>query len=397
MEDFSEEKGKDEKVERMRVCFISHTSGKGGAERALLELIDALKERCVKCYVVLPAHGPLVEELDKRGITYCILPFKWWMSKKSLKQEQMVKAVLNLITVIPLALRIEQWKCDVVYTNSITVCVGALAAKLLRLPHVWHIHEFGYEDFGLVFDLGLKDSLWLINNYSSICIANSYAVAQKYKRYINPAKLRVVYQSVSVPEDVLVGKSVGIMSDRKKCVIVGALHEGKRQEDAIRAIGELVQRGMEVELYVVGAGDMQYQRYLYDLVTKSGLEGYVKFTGYTENPFQFMLMADVVLMCSRYEAFGRVTVEAMKLGKPVIGARSGGTVELIRDGFNGLLYTPGDYKELAEKIGYLLEHSDIARQLGENALQWATKRFTKDQFGEEILAILEEVRKSKQK
>jgi len=57
----------------------------------------------------------------------------------------------------------------------------------------------------------------------------------------------------------------------------------------------------------------------------------------------------------------------------------------------------GTIKSLAEKIGYLLEHSDIARQLGENALQWATKRFTKDQFGEEILAILEEVRKSKQK
>lgn len=81
----------------------------------------------------------------------------------------------------------------------------------------------------------------------------------------------------------------------------------------------------------------------------------------------------------------------MKVGKPVIGARSGGTMELIRDGFNGFLYTPGNYKELAEKIQYLYENDDHAQRMGENGYQWASKQFTRDRYGEEVLAILREV------
>lgn len=66
---------------------------------------------------------------------------------------------------------------------------------------------------------------------------------------------------------------------------------------------------------------------------------------------QFIRMADVVLICSHWEPFGRVTVEAMLAGKPVI-AISGATVELIHDGVTGLLYDPGNYSVLANKMRY---------------------------------------------
>lgn len=101
-----------------------------------------------------------------------------------------------------------------------------------------------------------------------------------------------------------------------------------------------------------------------------------------------MQNADVALMCSRYEAFARVTVEGMKLGKPVIGARSGGTVEQIHDGFNGLLYTPGNSRELADKIRRLYEHPNAARKMGQNGRQWATERFSQDLFAKEVLTVL---------
>lgn len=376
----------------MKVCFISHSSAKGGAERALLELVDALKERGVECYIMLPGHGPLINELKNREVAYCTLPYKWWMGKNSPIWKRIGRAVLNLAIVIPAAVRIERWRCDVVCTNTITVCVGALAAKLLGLPHVWHIHEFGYEDHGLVFDLGSKFSLWLINRLSTICIANSHAVAKKYRQYIEPSKVKVVYQSVSVPQNEgTFAQEVVAQSDRTmKAVIVGTLQEGKGQEDAVRAIAELIHQGIRAELFVVGGSDPEYRRYLYDLVVKNRIEKFVKFMGYVDNPFPIMQMADVGLMCSRYEAFGRVTVEFLKLGKPVIGARSGGTVELIQEGFNGLLYTPGDYKELAERIRYLYEHPDLARRMGENGRRWASEQFVPDRYADGVLKVLRE-------
>jgi len=117
----------------------------------------------------------------------------------------------------------------------------------------------------------------------------------------------------------------------------------------------------------------------------------VKFIGYVDDPSPFVRKADIALMCSRFEAFGRVTIEAMKLGKPVIGAKSGGTTELIRNNFNGFLYTPGNYRELAEKILTLYEHPDLLKEFGENGKKWANEQFTEERFGREIINTLQQV------
>ena len=98
--------------------------------------------------------------------------------------------------------------------------------------------------------------------------------------------------------------------------------------------------------------------------------------------------ADVVLMCSRFESFGRVTVEAMLAGKPVIGAASGGTAELIQDGETGLLYEPGNHDELAMKIEYLFEHPEKRLQLGAAARVWATGRFAQQRYAREVHDLL---------
>lgn len=75
---------------------------------------------------------------------------------------------------------------------------------------------------------------------------------------------------------------------------------------------------------------------------------------------------DVAMMCSRAGALGRVTAEAMLAGKPVVGARSGATSELLREGFNGLLCAPGDLQELAQRLRFLFKHPEAARQMGAN-------------------------------
>jgi len=56
----------------MKVLFISHVSNKLGAARSLLDLMDGLSQKGVKCYVIMPSDGPLAEELKKRG-SYTVL------------------------------------------------------------------------------------------------------------------------------------------------------------------------------------------------------------------------------------------------------------------------------------------------------------------------------------
>ena len=116
----------------------------------------------------------------------------------------------------------------------------------------------------------------------------------------------------------------------------------------------------------------QYTQFLERLVEEKGLTGQVLFLGQVENAFPYIQEADALILCSRCEAFARVVVEAMKAGKPVIGSRSGGTVEQIRDGFNGFLYRPRDYQDLAAKIRTCLAaHPHQAREMGRQGRDWA--------------------------
>jgi glycosyltransferase involved in cell wall biosynthesis len=78
----------------------------------------------------------------------------------------------------------------------------------------------------------------------------------------------------------------------------------------------------------------------------------------------------------------------MFVGKPVIGARSGATAELIQDGVNGLLYNQGDPSDLAAKIEYLYKNPGIANELGRNGQSWVEKCFTQERYAGELIAVL---------
>jgi glycosyltransferase involved in cell wall biosynthesis len=67
---------------------------------------------------------------------------------------------------------------------------------------------------------------------------------------------------------------------------------------------------------------------------------------------------------------------------------------LIQDGVTGLLYTPGNYKELAQKIEYLYSNPMTTEQMGKNAKEWASKNFTEERYGEELIHVLLHVAKS---
>jgi len=381
----------------MRTCFISHSSGVYGAEKALFDLLIVLKEKGINSIVVLPSFGPLCVELKKNGIDFFINKYWWWISKDHVLWKRIARTILNFPSAFLIALRLKRFKINLICSNTLTISVGMFVAKILKIPHIYFIHEFGKEHHGLQFDIGENLSLALMDKLSLGIICNSMSVKEKFSKYFSREKLFVVYQYVSLgdfeynPET---QHEVNFQSEKNSlnCVIVGALQKGKRQEDAVLAVSELIKKGLDVRLEIVGDGEPEYKLYLFNLVKENKLEDYVHFHGYVNPPFSIILKSDVLLMCSRHEAFGRVTVEALLLGRPVIGARSGGTLELIKEGFNGLLYTPGNYHELSEKIEYIYFHREEASKMGKNGYSWASKLFTKEMYSESFLKVLDILR-----
>lgn len=381
-------------LNQMRVLFVSHSAGTGGAERVLLETIELLQTQGTECRVLLPEKGPFCEHLEALRVPYSVISYPMWMARGEISTFVRIKSALNILKdTVQVGSCILRWKCELVYSNTIASSVGALASWLVKVPHVWHLHEFGFEDQGLRFLFGERTSIAAISRLSSRCVLVSHALAGKYSRFIDPSKISVVYPSMhralSAPESLRPEQDrIPPTTGRFRCVIVGALIEGKGQRDAVLALPHLKKSGMAVELLIVGQGEAGYRSSLEELISKNNLNQEVSFIPQVSNSLPVMRSADVVLVCSRSEAFGRVTIEGMSSGTPVIGARAAATAELIKDGETGLLYRQGDPADLAAKIEFVYRNPDRAKELGKNAQSWVATHFTRDRYTKELMAVL---------
>jgi len=95
---------------------------------------------------------------------------------------------------------------------------------------------------------------------------------------------------------------------------------------------------------------------------------------------EFMARAQVLVLPSLSEALGRVLLEAMACGTPVIGSAVGGIPEIIQEGETGFLIPPGDVGSLAGRLKWILEHPHEATQIGERARKFAGEFFSQELY-----------------
>jgi len=105
---------------------------------------------------------------------------------------------------------------------------------------------------------------------------------------------------------------------------------------------------------------------------------------------QLMALANVFVLPSRTEAFGLAALEAAATGVPVVCPNSGGIPEVFQNGFDALLYPPGDDSTMAESMIRLLQDKELARKLGENGIRTAGK-FTWEIAARRMLQVYEKV------
>lgn len=375
----------------MRIVWFSHTGDLGGAELSLLEGVKGLTSRGEKVLVIVPSNGDLIQKLKSLSIPTSVGHFRFWTYQRA-EKPSFCRRTRHLAGHLLAAKYFRQFLrdfgADLVMTNTLTIPVGALAAKWAGIPHIWYIHEFGEEDHDVALDYGSRISLFLINKLSERVIFNSRSVADKFRNIIPASKCRTIDYAVEVPIIPLVrGDHVSPF----RIILVGRITMAKRQEDAIRAIAFLARRGFNVRLTLLGTEDLGYGAYLRNLVREVEVENITEFVPFKVDPFSLVASADVALMCSKAEAFGRVTVEAMKLGKVVIGADCGGTSDIILDGWNGLLYRPGDPDDLARKLEILYNNRDLLGKLGKTAQEWASQKFNLGSYTSSLMKVFSEV------
>ena len=153
--------------------------------------------------------------------------------------------------------------------------------------------------------------------------------------------------------------------------IVGILDPAKGQDTAIRYFQKILKEYPNAKLLVYGDKEGAYKTRLIKLVSSLNLNNHVMFLGFETDAKKIYNSIDVLLMFSKSEGFGRVTVEAAFNGVPVIGFDNAGTSELIVDRETGCLFR--DFDSFKESVCFMLKNTNNYHVVREKAFHnaWA--------------------------
>lgn len=388
----------------MKILFVAHSGEiSGGANRSLLSLICQLRDRRgVEPCVLVPAKDSAMEKACA-GLSIPVYTGAYHTCCTVYRREPKDAVRFLKLIAAPAVDRYHAQRIsrslpedfDLIYTNERMIIIGGYLARMRRIPHVWHVRSFSTENKTHF------SPFWyaLMNRFSDRIVLISQALADRFRRYIPDGKLRLVYNGLEAERYMAESKP---REGRLKLLLTGRIVPAKGQREALQALELLVHRhGVDAELYFAGQiptyEDRKYWEALTEFVRAHGLENRVHFLGEVSDMLEVRRKMDVELVCSWFEAFGRVTVEAMLAERPVVGANTGGTAEIVEDGRTGLLYDVSSAEDLAEKVLWMHGHPEEAAAMARRGKQRAVDCFsmenTADRVWEVICEAVEEMKK----
>lgn len=379
----------------MKILFLSHYPHLLGANRSLFSLVVGLRDKGVLPQVWCSEEGDFPNALREENINVRIFPYHNWAATFMHPSffHLPFAAYRNNILLPALALEAKEFAPNIIHTNSSVLGIGAQIAEEIGVPHVWHIREFAWAHYKMKF-FPSEEILFKYLKKAKKVIAISHAIKKGVGKDHEDINWEVVYNGVLDQNKIEQFFEVPIDESKEPdtftFLCIGFLHPAKHQLEAVEAFGLIAGKYPHARLRIVGGGRRMYEAKLKEIVKRKRIAEQVKFLGFKKEVAVEYHQADVVVMCSRDEGMGRVTVEAMSYGKPVIGYRSGATPELITDEVDGYIYE-NEAQGLAEKMELLLNDPDHARKMGKVGQQKAIQNFTVQKYVDEMYDLFREV------
>lgn len=377
----------------LRVLFVESQTELGGAQMALLTMLEALDRGCVEpVFASLEfGNGDFPERVAALGIRVCRLAPRGRLRD--------IAATLKKIAALRRVIRDEG--IDVVLSNSGHPLLYARpAAKLARRPCVWWAHAFFPWD-PLKGDLLTLAQMFLA---SDVIFANSeWTARQLHGFFPSEPPIRLVRYGIDVQRHcpaaergLTIRKKLGIAENDRVAGIFGRLQRGKGQHIFLEAAARVARAEAACKFLVVGGSvfglEPEYAEELQRLVEKAGIADRVLFLGQRGDVNDLMNACDVVVMASlQPETWGLVVAEAMAAGRAVIANAEGGPLEMIEPGRTGMLVPTGDGVALAKAMHELMSDAEKRKVMGEAARRKAEEHFEKRHAASVLCAELKRV------
>ncbi len=376
-----------------KILFLDQSGKPGGAELCLADIAKPYQDSCL---VGLFAPGAFKQLLEERQIPVQVLANKAIEVRKESGLAQGLGSLGQLLPIINRVATLSR-NYDLIYANTQkALVVGAIASFLSRRPLVYHLHDILSEDH---FSATNRRIAITLANRAALVIANSQAsqaafIAGGGRKEI----VEVVYNGFDL--DLYPHPSAATAIKQQLLGIDGGFVIGhfsrlspwKGQHILIEALTHCPEN---VTALLVGDalfGEQDYVQQLHAQVAEKKLTNRVKFLGFRNDVQSLMAACDLVTHTSTVaEPFGRVIVEAMLCGTPVVATKAGGAQELVENGQTGWLVTPGDAMELAAVINTCIQQPEQSALMAQAAKLQALQRFDVAAINQQIAQLLSQV------
>ena len=379
------------------VLFVDHAAVMGGAQHSLLDIAEAFREHSA---IALLEDGPFAAALESRGAR--VLRIGGGDALRAVRKRSVVPGVRALVATAGLARAVARAArpYELLYANSPkSFLVAALAGAMARRPVVWHLRDIlDHRHFSAA---NVRVVVATANRRAVRVVANSRATADAFVAAGGKRNLvTVVHNGIDpAPFDALgpdscreVRAELGIPPGAYVVGCFSRLHPWKGQTVLFDAVARMPAMHALVVGGALFAGEAPYEAELRARASLPSFAGRVHMLGARDDVPRLLAACDVVVHPSVLaEPFGRVLVEAMLAGRPVVAADAGGVPEVVTDGETGVLVPPGDAAAIGEALDALRRDPLRSAALARRASAHARQRFSRDAMLAGVRRVLEEV------
>lgn len=370
-----------------RVLFVDHAEWMGGAEQNLLLLMAHLDRRRFAPMLAGAPASPLVQAARALDIPAAEVPLGRLRGRRALELLRLWWQGVSSLTTL-----IRQWHADIVHSNTQRASIyAAPAARLAGVPLVWHVHDiYGRETL----------YRWWMGWWSAGIAAVSSAVAAslpapaRRKLWIIPNGMDLERFRPDPEARRRLRAFLGVPGDALLIGCTGWLAPWKQIELFFEVAGQVSPALPHSYYWVVGdIPDARYAGYLVDLQERAKrlLGDRCRFLGAREDMPAVMAALDILVHTAKAEPFGRVLMEAMAAGVPVVAFADGGVPDVVRDGETGILVPPGDVGRAAEAVRELGMDVGRRRHMGQAGRMHVESRFSAETVTRQMEQVYETV------
>lgn len=360
----------------MRVLYVSHFAGLGGAERSLLELMVALRAHGVRPHLACPAQGALPIRAAEAGFPVIPAPLGRIRVPRGPVDGVRLLGALNRAW-LSLARSIRRHRIRLVHTNNTVAQLWAgPATRLTATPCIWHWRDF-YDAAWLARILAATADVIVPISRATRDFAGQQLGDQRKLVFVEHGVADVTPRPDAAARNAW-RQRMGVSPHQVLVVMAGQSVPRKGHDVLIRAMARACAQRPEMRAVLVclelDAAARQHTTRLRAQLGPLGGSGAVSICPGVDSMADLLVAADIVAVPSHREPFGRVAVEAMLARRPVVASDTGGLSEIVVEGETGMRVPPGDVPALAAALTDLAGRPRLRAAMGKAGRRRALER-----------------------